>query len=63
MSYCKDCGHYLTDDQIYREDISFDYAGTHCTYGRSGTHHEWGDLKSRCCDADVTDYCEDADDR
>ncbi len=22
------------------EDLSFDYAGTHCTYGQSGTYHD-----------------------
>ncbi len=26
------------------EDVSFDYAGTHCTGGRSGTHHDYNTI-------------------
>ena len=61
--WCKQCKRYLNDDDIYREDLSFSYSGTHCTYGKDGTHHEWGDLKSKCCDEDVVDYNEDEEER
>ena len=38
-------------------DNSFDYAGTHCTGGRPGTHYPpgYGDLVSDCCEDDVID--------
>ena len=61
--FCSQCKTWVNDGQIYREDLSFSYSGTHCTYGRDGVHHEMGDLKSRCCDADLVDYNEDSEDR
>lgn len=62
--YCTECKKYVSSgEDTYIEDLSFDYAGTHCTFGRRGTHHQLGDEKSICCDADVVDYLEDEDDR
>lgn len=60
MPYCKGCGHYC---ETYVEDLSFSYSGTHCTHGKSGTHVEYGDTLSVCCDEEVIDYCEDEDER
>lgn len=60
MPFCTDCNRWC---ETYREDASFDYAGTHCTFGVSGTHHEYGDELSECCDAPVKDYNEDSEDR
>ena len=45
--YCSECGELC---EIYAE--SFDYSGTHCTFGKSGTHYT-GVTLSKCCDADV----------
>ena len=48
---CPACGESITP---YKEDNSFDYAGTHCTHGQSGTHDPGsGDPKCPKCDADV----------
>jgi hypothetical protein len=44
---CLACGEPCT---ALRE--SFDYAGTHCTHGRSGTHYT-GRWISDCCGADI----------
>lgn len=35
----------------------FDYSGTHCTGGRSGTHYPdgWGSPVSDCCEASMED--------
>jgi len=33
---------------------TFDYAGTHCTHGNTGTHHT-GHYVSDCCFADLED--------
>ena len=46
--YCGECGVY---GEIRAEVISWDYAGTHCTHGKSGTHYEGTDFLSECCDA------------
>ena len=48
--FCGECGKSCG---TYPEDTSFSYSGTHCTFGRSGTHHPPGDGQplSTCCDA------------
>ena len=43
---CTDCGEPC---DIVEE--TFDYAGTHCTNGKAGTHHT-GVYVSKCCGAD-----------
>lgn len=48
-TFCTDCGQPC---ETVRE--SFDYAGTHCTGGKSGTHYT-GRIVSDCCGADVSD--------
>lgn len=48
---CIECGE---ECRIRREDNSFDYAGTHCTFGMSGTYVKI-DYVSDCCSADVED--------
>lgn len=60
--WCLDC-----KEVCGRVEETFDYAGTHCTFGRSGTHHT-GHYVSDCCGAeftnDITDiYDEDGEDR
>ena len=45
-TYCCECGE---ECKIVEE--TFDYAGTHCTNGVSGTHHT-GVYVSDCCSAD-----------
>ena len=47
---CPDCGEPC---EVKPLDNSFDYAGTHCTYGRSGTHYpeDYGSPVSDCCEA------------
>ena len=55
---CTECG-----DDCQPVEECFDYAGTHCTYGRSGTHYT-GHFVSDCCGADVVlkeDWNEDED--
>ena len=54
---CPDCGEKCN---VIALDNSFDYAGTHCTHGRSGTHYPdgYGDPVSDCCEA----YIEDMED-
>ena len=44
---CSDYGDLCT---ISEE--TFDYQGTHCTFGKSGTHHT-GHYTSDCCDAEI----------
>jgi hypothetical protein len=46
--------HYCTDCEETCEVVeeTFDYAGTHCTFGRSGTYHT-GHYVSECCLAEV----------
>lgn len=44
---CEDCG-----DECKPVEETFDYAGTHCTYGQSGTHHT-GNYVSDCCLAEI----------
>lgn len=58
--FCTECKQWC---ETYREDLSFNYSGTHCTFGMGGTHRQWGDDKSVCCDADVTDFIEDEEER
>ena len=49
---CPDCGEKAI---IVPLDNSFDYAGTHCTYGRSGIHYpqDYGSPVTACCEAPV----------
>ena len=47
--WCTDCEQPCT---LVEE--TFDYAGTHCTHGVSGTHHT-GHYVSACCNAEYTD--------
>lgn len=42
---CKEC---LEGCEVFED--SFDYSGTHCSNGASGTHHT-GFYQSRCCHA------------
>ena len=49
MNWCRLCF-----DECKVVEESFDYAGTHCTGGRSGTHRT-GNMVSDCCLAEVTD--------
>lgn len=46
---CTDC-----KEKCVTVEETFDYAGTHCTNGESGTHHT-GVYVSKCCLAEV-DY-------
>lgn len=46
--YCTECGEKCT-----AIEETFDYSGTHCSFGMSGTHHT-GHYVSDCCLADVT---------
>lgn len=52
---CSDCG-----CECSAVEETFDYAGSHCTHGRSGTHHT-GHYVSACCLADIEEvlYGED----
>ena len=52
---CCDCGEICS---VIEE--TFDYAGTHCTFGRSGTHRT-GHYVSACCfsEFEEADYSED----
>lgn len=47
MNKCTDCG-----EECKAVEETFDYAGTHCTYGVAGTHHT-GHYVSDCCGAEV----------
>jgi len=51
---CPECGEPC---EIIPLDNAFDYAGTHCTYGRSGTHYpsDYGTPVSDCCEAPMED--------
>lgn len=46
--YCGECGEVC---EVYAEVISWDYAGTHCNFGKSGTHYAGTEYASKCCDA------------
>ncbi len=46
---CDQCG----DECKLIEEV-FDYAGTHCSHGKAGTHHT-GNYYSDCCNAEVSD--------
>jgi len=43
---CSECG-----EKCELVEETFDYAGTHCTFGRNGIHHT-GLYVSDCCFAD-----------
>lgn len=43
IAVCDDCGEKC---ELIEETI--DYAGTHCTFGKSGTYHT-GNYVSACC--------------
>lgn len=47
---CPECGGKCTVVPLLND---FDYSGTHCTHGRSGTHYpdDYGSPVSDCCDA------------
>lgn len=47
---CSWCGGLC---KVIFNDNSFDYAGTHCTYGIGGTHYpdDYGDPVSDCCES------------
>lgn len=51
---CPECGELC---QIVPLKNEFDYAGTHCTHGLSGTHRpfNWGEPVSDCCEAFIED--------
>jgi hypothetical protein len=49
---CYDCG---DECQVIVIDDSFDYAGTHCTYGRPGVHRVPKYFGSDCCAAETTE--------
>jgi len=50
MDYiCTECG-----EPCELVEETFDYAGTHCTFGKPGTHHT-GVWVSECCLADYID--------
>ena len=49
---CSQCGNSC---RVKRQDNSFDYAGTHCTFGRSGTEVVI-DYVSDCCEANIETY-------
>ena len=53
-NFCRDCRQPC---KVIPLDNSFDYAGTHCTGGRPGTHYPagYGDPVSDCCEAEVED--------
>ena len=44
---CLDC-----NEECNPEEETFDYVGTHCTNGKSGTHRTGGYV-SDCCGADM----------
>ena len=52
---CPECGELC---RIIALDNAFDYAGTHCTGGRSGTHYpdSFGNPVTDCCEIFVDDY-------
>ena len=52
MLLCTDC-----KGECKGVEETFDYAGTHCTYGKSGTHHT-GIYVSDCCLAEMIDDSE-----
>jgi hypothetical protein len=49
---CSDCGEPC---KVIGLDNSFDYAGTHCTHGKGGTHRPegYGSPVSDCCEAEI----------
>jgi len=49
---CASCGKPCKVIPLRNE---FNYAGTHCTHGLSGTHYpdNWGDPVSDCCEAPI----------
>lgn len=51
---CPKCDQPCTIIPLLNE---FDYAGTHCTGGREGTHYpfDWGSPVSNCCEFDIND--------
>ena len=46
---CTDCLHVCGE-----QEETFDYSGTHCTNGKSGTHHT-GHYVSDCCGAETVE--------
>jgi hypothetical protein len=54
---CPECGDPC---EIIIDNGSFDYAGTHCTHGMAGTHHEPDRYVSACCEADMGEVVDNA---
>jgi hypothetical protein len=50
-SFCDGCKEPCKTKAV---DQSFSYAGTHCSHGRDGVHHEI-DILSDCCEEDFSD--------
>jgi len=59
---CPECGELCKIIPLLNE---FDYAGTHVTWGHSGTHYptNWGDPVTDCCLAPIDDYSENYEER
>lgn len=55
MHICQSC---FERCEIVEVDASIDYAGTHCTGGIGGTHHQTDEV-SDCCGEPVNDVDED----
>ena len=49
---CPECGEQC---EVIPLNNAFDYSGTHCTGGRSGTHYpdDYGSPVSDCCEAPI----------
>lgn len=59
--HCPECG---DECEIIPLKNDFDYAGTHCTHGLSGTHYpnNWGMPVSSCCCVPMEDELENSRD-
>ena len=57
---CPGCGE---ECRIVPNLNEFDYSGTHCTHGQSGTHYpfDWGCPVSDCCGVDIEDAVKEED--
>ena len=56
LIFCADCG-----EPCKMIEETFDYSGTHCTHGLSGTYHT-GHYVSDCCCAELLDEPKDYED-
>ena len=50
---CPECGE---ECQVTAINDNFDYSGTHCTGGISGTHNVEIYYASDCCEVEIEDY-------